>query len=98
MKLKPIKTEIDYQQALKEIELIFDAEPNTPEYERLDVLTTLVEVYEQKNHPIDPPSSIAAILYYLESRNQEISTFIENLKRHGVSEELINTALHEMTH
>ena len=98
MKLKPIKTEIDYQQALKEIELIFDAKPNTSEYEKLEILTTLVEVYEQKNHPIDPPSSIAAILYYLESRNQEISTFIEKLKHHGVSEELINTALHEMTH
>jgi HTH-type transcriptional regulator / antitoxin HigA len=97
MNLKPIKTERDYQQALKEIEQIFDAEPNTLEYEKLNVLTTLVEVYEQKNYPIDPPSPIAAILYYLESRNQGISTFIENLKRHGVSEELINTALNEMT-
>jgi HTH-type transcriptional regulator / antitoxin HigA len=98
MNLKPIKTETDYQQALKEIEQIFDSQPNTPEYEKLDILTTLVEVYEQQNYPIDPPSSIAAILYYLESRNQEISTFIENLKQHGVSEEIINIALNEMTH
>jgi len=90
--------ESDYQQALKEIEQIFDAEPNTPEYEKLDILTTLVEVYEQQNYPIEPPSPIAAILYYLESRNQGISTFIENLKHHGVSEEIINTALNEMTH
>ncbi|KHG41551.1 MAG: transcriptional regulator [Aphanizomenon flos-aquae KM1D3_PB] len=98
MNLKPIRTEADYQQALKEIEQIFEAEPNTPEYEKLDILTTLVEVYEQQNYPIEPPSSIAAILYYLESRNQGISTFIENLKHHGVSEEIINTALNEMTH
>ena len=89
--------ESDYQQALKEIEQIFDAEPNTPEYEKLDILTTLVEVYEQQNYPIDPPSPIAAILYYLESRNQGVSTFIENLKHHGVSEEIINIALNEMT-
>ena len=89
--------ESDYQQALKEIEQIFDAEPNTPEYEKLDILTTLVEVYEQQNYPIEPPSPIAAILYYLESRNQGISTFIENLKHHGVSEEIINIALNEMT-
>ena len=47
MNLKPIRTESDHQQALKEIEQIFDAEPNTPEYEKLDILTTLVEVYEQ---------------------------------------------------
>ena len=90
--------ESDYQQALKEIEQIFDAEPNTPEYEKLDILTTLVEVYEQQNYPIDPPSPIAAILYYLESRNPGISTFIENLKHHGVSEEIINIALNEMNH
>jgi HTH-type transcriptional regulator/antitoxin HigA len=89
--------ESDYQQALKEIEQIFDAEPNTPEYEKLDILTTLVEVYEQQNYPIDPPSPIAAILYYLESRNQGVYTFIENLKHHGVSEEIINIALNEMT-
>ena len=98
MNLKPIRTESDYQQALKEIEQIFDAEPNTPEYEKLDILTTLVEVYEQQNYPIDPPSPIAAILYYLESRNQGVSTFIGNLKYHGVSEEIINIALNEMTH
>ena len=98
MNLKPIRTETDYQQALKEIEQIFEAEPNTPEYEKLDILTTLVEVYEQQNYPIDPPSPIAAILYYLESRNQGVSTFIENLKHHGVSEEIINIALNEMTH
>ncbi|MFM2063525.1 MAG: hypothetical protein RLZZ507_3195 [Cyanobacteriota bacterium] len=97
MNLKTIKNETDYQQALKEIEQIFEAEPNTPEYEKLDILTTLVEVYEQKHYPIDPPSPIAAILYYLESRNQGIADFIENLKRHGVSEEIINLALKEMT-
>ena len=98
MNLKPIRTAADYQQALKEIEQIFEAESNTPEYEKLDILTTLVEFYEQQNYPIEPPSPIAAILYYLESRNQGISTFIENLKHHGVSEEIINTALNEMIH
>lgn len=96
MNLKPIKTETDYQQALKEIEQIFEAQPNTPEYEKLDILTTLVEVYEQQNYSINPPSPIEAILYYLESRNPGVPAFIENLKRHGVSEELINMALNEM--
>jgi HTH-type transcriptional regulator/antitoxin HigA len=65
---RPIRTEADYHAALAEIERLFDAKVNTPEYDRLEVLTTLVEAYEQKHYPIEPPDPIAAILYYLESR------------------------------
>ena len=52
MNLKPIKTEKDYQLAIKEIERLFDAQNNTEELEKLDILTTLVEVYEKENYPI----------------------------------------------
>ena len=55
MTIKPIKTERDYQNALKEIEKLWDAKPNTPKGDRLDVLVTLVEAYEQK-HLQDRPS------------------------------------------
>lgn len=68
MSLRPIKTEAEYEQALAEIETLFDAQPNTPEGDRLDVLTLLVEAYEQKQHPILPPDPIEALLYYIESR------------------------------
>jgi HTH-type transcriptional regulator/antitoxin HigA len=97
MNLKPIKTEKDYQLAIKEIERLFDAQNNTEELEKLDILTALLEAYEKEKYPIEPPSPIAAILYYLESRNQGVSVFIENLKYQGVSEEIINTALNAMT-
>ena len=97
MNLKPIKTEKDYQLAIKEIERLFDAQNNTEELEKLDILTALLEAYEKEKYPIEPPSPIAAILYYLESRNQGVSVFIENLKCQGVSEEIINTALNAMT-
>lgn len=50
---KPIKTGGDYQAALEEIERLMDAPPKTPEGERLDVLTTLVEAWEEKNFPIE---------------------------------------------
>ena len=43
MEIRPIRTEADYEAALAEIERLFDAAPNTPESDRLDVLTTLVE-------------------------------------------------------
>jgi HTH-type transcriptional regulator / antitoxin HigA len=68
MELRPIKNESDYQNALREIETLFDAEPNSPECDRLDILTTLVEAYEQKHYPIEAPDAISAIFYYLESR------------------------------
>lgn len=65
---RPIRTEADYRAALDEIERLFDTEPNTPECDRLEVLTTLVEAYEQRHYPIEAPEPIEAILYYLESR------------------------------
>src|SRR5262245_35622831 len=68
MDIRPIKTEADYQTALAEIERLFDAQPDTPEGDRLDVLTTLVEVYEADHEPIAAPDPIEAIAYYLESR------------------------------
>ena len=68
MNIRPIKTEADYQAALAEIEQLFDAQPDTPEGDRLDVLTTLVEAYEADREPIAAPDPIEAITYYLESR------------------------------
>lgn len=68
LKPHPIRTEADYRAALDEIERLFDAEPNTPECELLEVLTTLVEAYEQRHYPIEAPDPVEAILYDLESR------------------------------
>jgi len=68
MEIKPIKTEADYEAALEEVERLFNASPNTPEGDRVEVLTTLIEAYEGKHHHIPPPDPIEAILYYMESR------------------------------
>ena len=68
MEIKPIKTEGDYQATLAEIERLFDAEPDTPAGDRLDVLTTLVEAYEQKHYAIPSPDPVEAIKYWMESR------------------------------
>ena len=68
MEIKPIKSDADYQAALAEIEHLFDAEPDTPEGDRLEVLVTLVEAYEAKHYDIPPPGPIEAIKYYMESR------------------------------
>lgn len=68
MDIRPIKTEADYQAALEEIERLFDAAPDTPEGDRLQVLSTLVEAYEESRYPLPLPDPIEAIKYYMESR------------------------------
>jgi HTH-type transcriptional regulator/antitoxin HigA len=68
MDIKPIRTQRDYKAALAEIERLFDAKPGTDDGDRLDVLATLVEAYEQQHHPILPPDPVEAILYFMESR------------------------------
>ena len=95
MELKPIKTEADYREALAEVERLFDAPINTLEGDSLEVLTALIEVYEQQHHPIKLPSPYEAILYYIESRHPPVLSFIEGLKRRGVSEQVIQEALNE---
>mgnify|MGYP001590288432 CR=1 FL=1 len=68
MNIKPIKTEADYQSALKETETLFGAELGTPKGDQLDILITLVETYEDEHYPIPLPDPIEAIHYYMESR------------------------------
>jgi len=68
MDLRPIRTEADYRAALTEIESLMGATMGTPEGDRLDILTTLVEVYEAAHTPIDAPDPIAAILFMMEQK------------------------------
>ncbi|MCL5429107.1 MAG: transcriptional regulator [Chloroflexi bacterium] len=68
MEIKPIKNEKDYTKALEEIERVFDAKPNTPEGDYLDVLSTLVEKYEDEHYPIEAPDAVEALQYFMESR------------------------------
>ena len=68
MDIKPVRTQRDYKAALATIERMLDAKPGTPEGDRLEVLATLVEAYEQQHYPILPPDPVEAILYYMESR------------------------------
>jgi HTH-type transcriptional regulator / antitoxin HigA len=66
MTIAPIKTARDYDQALSRIEQLMEAKPGTKAGDELDVLTTLVEVYEAKHHPIYPPDPIDAIIFRMD--------------------------------
>jgi HTH-type transcriptional regulator / antitoxin HigA len=66
MNIKPIKTKANYRTALKDIESLMAAKANTPEGDRLDVLTTLVEAYERVRFPMDLPDAVEAIKFRME--------------------------------
>jgi HTH-type transcriptional regulator/antitoxin HigA len=68
MDIRPIRTPEDYEAALAEVEALFSAKPGSPEGDRLDVLTTLIEAYEAETEPIDVPDPIEMLLYVIESR------------------------------
>lgn len=55
--ITPVRTEADNEAALKKIDHLIDAEPDTPKGDRLDVLTTLVEGWEQKHYQIEDPEA-----------------------------------------
>jgi len=66
--LKPIRTEADYEVALAEIERLWGAPAGTPEGDRLDILATLVDAYENEHYPMDPPDPIEAIKFRMEQQ------------------------------
>ncbi len=66
MKIKVIKTEAEYEEALEKMEKLFDAKLNTPRGERLELLGILVEQYEEQHYKIEPPHPIEAIKFRME--------------------------------
>ncbi len=68
MDIRPIKTEDDYRETLREIETLMRAEPGSPEGERLDILATLVASYEQQHFPLELPDPIEAIKFVMDQR------------------------------
>lgn len=69
MKIQPIRTEADYDRALAAIDRLWGSKQGTPNGDTLDVLLVLVEDYEAKHHPIDPPDPIEAIKFRMEQQN-----------------------------
>jgi len=67
--VKPIRTEADYEAALIEVERLWGANAGTPKGDRLDVLATLIDVYESQHYPMDPPDPIEAIKFRMEQQN-----------------------------
>lgn len=84
MEIRPIRTEADYQAAMAEIGRLANTEPGTNEFDRLDVLITLVEAYEAKMYPIEPPDPISAIEFAMDRLNlsrRDLEPYMGNSER-----------------
>ncbi len=79
MKLNPIRNEKDYQNALKRLEVIFDAKKGTQEGDELEILAIIIDNYENDNFPIDMPDPIEAIKFRMEQlgmKQKDLTEFI----------------------
>lgn len=76
MQVKPIRSEKDHKEALGRIEELWGAAQGTEDGDLLDVLVTLVEVYERKHFPIDLPDPIEAIKFRLEQQGKDYRALV----------------------
>ncbi|RYM35809.1 transcriptional regulator [Brumimicrobium glaciale] len=69
MNIKPIKIDIDYRNALERLEVIFDAAVDTKEGDEAEILSLLIENYENEHYPIEAPDPIEATKIRIEELN-----------------------------
>ena len=79
MNIKPIRNDDDLQEAFRQLEGIYQAKESTAEADEMEVLVTLIEVYENKHYPITPPDPVEAIKFRMEQQGltaRDLEAFI----------------------
>jgi HTH-type transcriptional regulator / antitoxin HigA len=90
MNIKLIKTDTDYQQALKRLEVIFDAAIGSPESDEADVLGLMIDDYEKKHYPIEAPDPIEAIKIRMEEMQLKQIDLIDEIGGKSRVSEILN--------
>jgi HTH-type transcriptional regulator/antitoxin HigA len=90
MKAKIIKTEAEYEAMLKRIEVLMDADPGTPEEDELDLLSLLVEHYEEEQYPIGPPTPLGAIEFFMDQKGLTNADMVQYLGSPSKVSEVLN--------
>ena len=90
MNIKPIKTEQDYDNTLRRIDVLFEAKPNTQEFDELEILTTLVENYENKYYQINISDPIEAIKFRMEQKSLKQKDLIPIIGTKSRVSEILN--------
>lgn len=89
MRIRPIRTEREHAAALREIEQLWEARPGTAAHDRLEVLSILVEAYEDEKQAIEPPDPIAAIKFRLDQLGLDRSALESSIGSRGRVSEIL---------
>ena len=92
MEIRPIRTEADYDAAIAEIDRLWDAEPGTDDGDKLDILATLVEKYENAHWPIDTSrvDPIDMLNYLIDEGGRTQAELAELLGSRSRASEILN--------
>ncbi|WP_418641346.1 helix-turn-helix domain-containing protein [Sulfurimonas sp. ST-27] len=90
MNIKPIKNEQNYNEALQRIETLMNAKPNTSQMDELEVLTTLVEAYEEQHYKIEAPDPIEAIKFRMEQEGLKQKDLVSIIGSKSRVSEILN--------
>src|SRR5208282_1831095 len=90
MDLRPLRNHQDHKEALAEIERLWNAEPGTPEHDRLEVLGLLVNAYEDHRWPIEPGDPVEAIKFQMEQAGHTQADLANLLGSRSRASEILN--------
>ena len=90
MIITPIKSESDYRNALKRMEVIFDAAIGTPESDEADILGLMIDEYEKKHYPIETPDPIEAIKIRMEEMQLKQVDLVDEIGGKSRVSEVLN--------
>lgn len=85
-----LKTEVEYNQAMKELEWVFHAEPWSEEEKHLEMLILLIDAYEEEHFPIPDPHPIEAIKFRLDQMGMNVNDFGKIIKYQSRASEILN--------
>jgi HTH-type transcriptional regulator / antitoxin HigA len=88
--IKPIKTRKDYDQAMLRLEDLFDAKKGTSKGDELEILSILIEQYEDKHFPIDLPDPVEAIKFRMEQSGMTQTDLADILGHKSRASEVLN--------
>ena len=90
MNIAPIKTETDYEKALERLEVIFDADANSIEGDEAEILSMLIDNYENQYFTIETPDPIEAIKYRMDEMNLKQKDLVPYIGNKSKVSELLN--------
>jgi len=90
MNIIPIKTDTDYKNSLRRLEIIFDAPVGTPESDEADVLGLMIDEYEKKHYPIESPDPIEAIKIRMEEMHLKQIDMVDAIGGKSRVSEILN--------